>query len=169
MKRERSRKRKLRITYLATIRFPTERAHGLAIAKMCEALVQQGIDVELVVPRRIQSIKLPTSDWRKFYGIRQQYRLTRLWAPDWLWFNWYTPKCFHSLAFLLLSFSFTLSALVYLPKNRSLLIYTREFFLVPWLLLFGKKVFVEMHHWPENEVLLWIYKLLSSRIQGFVG
>lgn len=168
MKRKRSGKRELRITYLATIRFPSERAHGLAIAKMCEALAKQGIDVELVVPRRIESIKLPTSNWRKLYGIKHGYKLTRLWAPDWLWFNWYTPKCFHPIAFLLESFSFAIAALFYLRKDKSSLVYTREFFLVPWLLLLRKKVFVEVHHWPENEMILWIYKLLFSRIQGFI-
>ena len=65
----------MRITYIANVRLPTEKAHGLQIMKMCEALGkhqapstkhqtnsnasnQERLDVEFIEPRR----KHPISD-----------------------------------------------------------------------------------------------------------
>lgn len=40
------------LLYIANYRMPTERTHGLQVAKMCEAFAAEGIDVTLLVPRR---------------------------------------------------------------------------------------------------------------------
>src|SRR3989344_2435673 len=42
----------MKIYYIANARMPTEKAHGIQIAKMSEALRAAGADVTLVVPRR---------------------------------------------------------------------------------------------------------------------
>ncbi|KKU57466.1 MAG: hypothetical protein UX81_C0035G0008, partial [Parcubacteria group bacterium GW2011_GWA2_47_12] len=42
----------MKIYYIANARMPTEKAHGIQIAKMSEALRAAGADVILVVPRR---------------------------------------------------------------------------------------------------------------------
>ena len=42
----------MKIYYVANARMPTEKAHGIQIAKMCEALIEAGAKVELIVPRR---------------------------------------------------------------------------------------------------------------------
>ena len=47
----------MKITYLANIRIPTEKAHGIQIMKMCQAFANQGVRVELVVPKRKNQIR----------------------------------------------------------------------------------------------------------------
>jgi hypothetical protein len=42
----------MKILYLADIRLPTEKAHGLQIMKTCEALAKQGVVVTLLVPSK---------------------------------------------------------------------------------------------------------------------
>ncbi|MCP5101321.1 MAG: glycosyltransferase family 4 protein [Chloroflexi bacterium] len=43
------------IAYIANIRLPTEKAHGVQICKMCEAMALQGVSVSLYHPRRRQT------------------------------------------------------------------------------------------------------------------
>ena len=45
-----------KIIYIANIRIPTERAHGIQIINMCEAFAHEGIEVELLVPWRFNDI-----------------------------------------------------------------------------------------------------------------
>lgn len=42
----------MRILYLASVRIPSEKASGLAIVKQCEAIVDNGHTLELMVPKR---------------------------------------------------------------------------------------------------------------------
>ena len=43
---------KMKILYIANIRLPAEKAHGIQIMKMWEAFADLGYGVELVVPWR---------------------------------------------------------------------------------------------------------------------
>jgi hypothetical protein len=43
--------------YIANARIPSEKAHPYQILKMCEAFENDGMDVELVVPFRVQTNK----------------------------------------------------------------------------------------------------------------
>ena len=46
------------LIYVANNRLPTEKAHGLQIAQMCEAFAQAGYRVTLVAPRRINTAEM---------------------------------------------------------------------------------------------------------------
>src|SRR3989344_2354492 len=41
----------MKIIYIANTRLPTEKAHGLATMKICEAFVRAGAELELIVPK----------------------------------------------------------------------------------------------------------------------
>lgn len=69
----------LKIYYIANARMPTEKAHGIQIAKMCEALVEAGVDLELIVPRRAA----PDTTVQEFYGLRVAISLRRMPVIDW--------------------------------------------------------------------------------------
>lgn len=69
----------MKMYYVANARIPTEKAHGIQIAKMCEAFIEAGVDVTLVVPRRTTE---PISV-RDYYGLRVNVPLIRLPALDW--------------------------------------------------------------------------------------
>lgn len=65
----------MRILYVANIRIPTEKAHGIQVMKMCEAFSAGGNDVELVVPKRRNSIQ---SDPYEYHGVKNIFTITQL-------------------------------------------------------------------------------------------
>lgn len=68
-----------RLLYLATVRLPTERAHGLQIMKTCEAFASHGVSVELVVPGRSSALG---DDPFAYYGVQKNFTLTSVSSPD---------------------------------------------------------------------------------------
>lgn len=69
----------IKMQYVVNARMPTEKAHGIQIAKMCEAFIEAGVDLTLVVPRRATD---PHSV-REYYGLRVDVPLVRIPALDW--------------------------------------------------------------------------------------
>ena len=67
------------ILYIANIRFPTEKAHGLQIAKTCEAFARLGHEVELMVTDRATPI---TEEAFSYYRIKTTFPITRIHVPD---------------------------------------------------------------------------------------
>ena len=63
---------KIKIFYLANARIPTEKAHGIQIMKMCEALAEQSCELELVIPRRINRLKI---DGFEYYKVKKEFYL----------------------------------------------------------------------------------------------
>lgn len=69
----------MKLYYIANARIPSEKAHGIQIAKMCEAFIENGVNITLVVPRR----KTDPRSVRQYYGLRVEVPVVRLWAIDW--------------------------------------------------------------------------------------
>lgn len=65
----------MKIYYIANARMPNEKAHGIQIAKMCEAFIQASADVTLVVSNR------GSGGLRQFYSLAHEIPLRRL--PVW--------------------------------------------------------------------------------------
>ena len=70
-----------KLVYIANARIPTEKAHGLQVMKMCEAFADTGLEVELIVPRRVNVIQKNPFD---FYGVKRAFKIRRLWCLDFL-------------------------------------------------------------------------------------
>ncbi|MFZ2500414.1 MAG: glycosyltransferase family 4 protein [Minisyncoccia bacterium] len=99
----------LKIDYIANIRLPTEKAHGVQILKMCEAFTQAGTDVRLIVSNRKSNI---TEDPLRYYGIVTPFPLVRAWSLDAVsWGVW---------GFRLQSFTFALGVLRNLRRGAFL-------------------------------------------------
>ena len=64
----------VKIIYIANVRFPTDKAHGLQIAKTCEALSSLGASVILLVPERRNKIK---EDSFTFYNVKQNFEIKK--------------------------------------------------------------------------------------------
>jgi len=60
---------KMKIIYLANIRIPTEKAHGLQVMKMCQAFQGAGADIKLVVAKR-KNPKFENMDVFDYYKIK---------------------------------------------------------------------------------------------------
>ncbi|MEK7201360.1 MAG: glycosyltransferase family 4 protein, partial [Patescibacteria group bacterium] len=52
--------------YVANARLPSEKAHGIQIAKMCEAFIEGGLDITLLAPMRIGA----HPDIQGYYNLR---------------------------------------------------------------------------------------------------
>ncbi len=97
----------MRILYIANIRLPTEKAHGVQIAKMCEAFVLQGVEVELVVPTRRTHI---TENPFAYYGVKKVFSIKRIFTFDWV--------AYGRFGFLVQTASFALSAAWHARRQR---------------------------------------------------
>ena len=72
----------MKILYIANIRLPTEKAHGIQIMKMCEAFADIGHKVELIVPWRFNFIKIEPFE---YYGVKKNFKITKLPSLDLVW------------------------------------------------------------------------------------
>jgi len=94
----------VKIYYVVNARLPTEKAHGIQIAKMCEALMRHGAALELVVPRR----RTAPGDIREFYDLDVVIPLRRLpvidcyeWGAIGFWIGSLSFMCAYSVFFFL--------------------------------------------------------------------
>jgi hypothetical protein len=69
----------MKFYYLANIRLPTEKAHGLQIVQMCEAFARAGADLTLFVPRRVNTPQMAAIDdpWA-YYGVERIFAIRRI-------------------------------------------------------------------------------------------
>jgi len=127
----------MHIYFVANFRMPTPKAHGIQVAKMCEAFIEAGAAVTLVVPTRHT---LPESV-RTFYGLRTEVPVVRISTVD-----WYTKG---RLLYRLSSLWFVLSALLFLWRRRGPNTYVYAIDADNWsysyLPLVGMPCLVEMH------------------------
>src|SRR3989338_4041143 len=126
------------IFYIANIRLPTEKAHGLQIMKMCEQFAKRA-DTELVVPRRFNPIKI---DPFEYYGVNRSFEITRLPVLDLVKFG--------RFGFWLESLIFSKIAAVYLFLKKADVIYGRDEIPLYFLSFFKKNVFWEAHQGRVN-------------------
>lgn len=62
----------MKIYYIANARMPNEKAHGIQIAKMCEAFITSGVELTLVVPSR------GSGSLKEAYSLAHEIPLRRL-------------------------------------------------------------------------------------------
>ncbi len=128
----------MKIIYIANIRIPTEKAHGIQIMKMCEAFTNNGHDVELVVPWRINNL---TQDPFEYYGLKGRFKITRI-------FSWDLIK-YGRFGFIMQSFTFGFSSFFYTLFNSVDVVFGRDE--LPLLFIsFHHKVVWETHTGSYN-------------------
>lgn len=145
----------MKIYFVANARMPSEKAHGIHIAKMCEAFTQTGHDVTLVVPWRA----LGTSP-REFYGLRTEVSTVRL--PG------IVLGAYERTGYALMGAAFALASLVYLWSKRlwgeHFVIYTVDIDSFSHTLLpLAGRVVAEMHS-PKRPTALARFFFRRARI-----
>lgn len=151
----------MKLLYIANIRFPTERAHGIQIAEMCSAFAAAGIDVELVVQRRVNVVE---DDAFTYYQVPQNFRITPLWTVDTLQFAW--TGVLGRIGSLLQSLVFSLHALMYVLRRKGSydLVYSRDELPLFFLSLFRCKFAYEIHAAKWNTLVV---RVLRSAVMLF--
>jgi glycosyltransferase involved in cell wall biosynthesis len=104
----------MRLLYIANIRLPTEKAHGIQIMYMCEAFARAGVEVELVVP---QGPAAPADPFQ-YYGVERLFTITRL--PSVIRPGW------GRIGFWIRAMSFARAAARYLRQSAFDYVYSRD-------------------------------------------
>ncbi len=148
---------KNKLIYIANVRIPTEKAHGIQIMKMCEAfsgLKVEGekLKVELVLPWRFNHIK---QDPFEYYGTRKNFKITKIPSLDLVRFG--------KIGFWIQSLSFACASFWYVLPKKADVIYSRDE--IPLLLLspFKKNLVFEIHKLPKSRLKLFGYLLRKVR------
>jgi len=144
----------MNILYVANMRMPTEKAHGIQIMKACEAFAHAGHEMELVVPNRRSPIK---DDPFIYYGIKSPFKITRLFTTDTV--GWGV------LGFVFQSALFGIVASVYKGIKKVDVVYGRDEIVLTMIgILTKKKIIWESHDGAWN---IWA-RYLSRRSSGIV-
>jgi glycosyltransferase involved in cell wall biosynthesis len=148
-----------RLIYVANNRLPTEKAHGLQIVQMCEALAETGHAVTLVAPRRFNTpeMRAVRSLW-DHYGVAPSFAFRRLWCLD--LFPLF-PR--YHVAFLTQTLTYLVGLLVWLLPRRVDVLYTRDLWIGAALAL--------AH--PRTTLVYEVHQVHSTRFgrraQGFLA
>lgn len=147
----------MRMIYVANVRLPTERAHGLQIVKMCEAFAARGADLTLLVPQRTNRLE---NDPFRYYGVARNFTVR------------YLPVLNPSIAggpigYWLQELSFALAAQRAMLQMGDAAVFSRSM-IAAFMLSFGKRaVFYELHDFPRHAHVLW--RMALRRMTGIIS
>ncbi|MBC6937458.1 MAG: glycosyltransferase [Chloroflexi bacterium] len=117
----------MRLIYIANMRVPTEKAHGLQIMQNCEALADAGAEVQLWVPRRRNTPALrAVGDPWAYYGVRRNFTLRRVPCVDLTPLAAEQTGLLARLVFYLQALTFALAALASALFTRADVYYSRD-------------------------------------------
>ncbi len=156
-----------RLLYIANIRLPTEKAHGLQIMQNCEAFADAGADVTLWVARRLNTPALRAIDdpWA-YYGVKRNFRLRRVPCLDLLPLVPDRTDLPARIIFNLQQWTFTLVALVLVLFTRADVIYSRD---LPVLLALSlvkprRQLAYEAHQRRAGHAGRWLQRQVVRRV-----
>lgn len=145
----------MKIAYVANVRLPTERAHGLQIMKMCEALSLGGAEVRLITPSKKDRDGL--GDPFLYYGVKKNFSIEQVRSFDFL--RWGSTSgalgYFLDLASFISSLFFRL---FFTSMPRDMIIYARDpVLLLPFLWKANMKA-LEIHNIPKAKSFVFLVK-----------
>ena len=133
----------MRIAYCTNVRLPSERAHGRQIAKVVEALMERGHEVEVFAPFRKNPIE---QSFESYYGLASPVTFHRIGSFDGIASFW-TPGIL-GLKVTTWLFAKNLKKALAESSQGFHLIYTRTPEILPALLPLGIPVILELHRIP---------------------
>ncbi len=139
----------MKIVYITNQRMPTDKAHGIQIAKMCEAFTNLGANVYLIAPFRISDIK---EDFFDYYSVKKSFRFKKIFSPD-----FYLPGILDKVAFVVKNFISALVLAVYTLFLKPYIVYSRDepvVFLLSFFMKSHKLVF-EAHKFPRSRLFFY--------------
>src|SRR3989344_8012 len=153
----------MKIIYIANTRLPTEKAHGLATMKICEAFARTGTVVELIVPQLWRR----SSDPFSFYGVKPTFKIHRVFCFDLmpiLPFRFLEPITF----FLqMISFSFFSSFFILFCRisgYANVVYFSHDYTPLFFVSLVARKIFYDIHHYPGSN---FMYRRVMRKSFGF--
>lgn len=149
----------MKMYYVANFYMPFDKAYGIQFAKMCEALIEEGVDLTLVLPSRG-----PQTPLKEFYNLR--VNIPTIWLPT------LDLVEYERLGYFCMSLSFSFSYLVFLWYKRLIgerfVLYTidADNYSSSALAFIPSPVFSEMHGGKPSTLAT---KLLFNRVCGIIA
>jgi len=136
-------------------RFPSEKAASLFAAKSAEAFALQGLEVELIVPRR----RGVSRDPFYFYSVKRTFKVVYTYTIDLF------DKIPNFLAFWKSYIAFSLSSALYIRGHAKSedIVYSNEALPLFFISFFHKNCFYEMHDFPESKLSFFGWLLSRMR------
>ncbi|MBE0688784.1 MAG: hypothetical protein IH587_01525, partial [Anaerolineae bacterium] len=162
----------MKLIYLANIRLPTEKAHGLQIVQNCEAFADAGVEVELWAARRVNTPEMRAiSDIYAHYGVKNNFVLRYLPSLDLLWLGADQGSLLARLFFALQSITFVLSALVAVFGSRADTYYSRDALTLLAISLVkpSRALAYEVHSAAHGVLGRWIQRQTVRRVGQVFG
>jgi glycosyltransferase involved in cell wall biosynthesis len=155
----------VRLLYIANIRLPTEKAHGLQIMQNCEAFAQTGADVTLWAARRINTPELQAADGWAHYGTARNFSLRRLFTLDLLPLVPGQSGRLAGLIFTIQLASFTLAALLRALFTPADVYYSRDALVILALSLVKPRrtLAYEAHRLNAGRAGRWLQRQVTRR------
>ncbi|MFN8529171.1 MAG: glycosyltransferase [Anaerolineae bacterium] len=117
----------MRLIYIANMRVPTEKAHGLQIFQNAEAFAQTGAHVSLWAARRVNTPEMNAiRDPFEHYGVARNFKLRLLPTIDLLWRVPGRDDGMARIVFAVQWLTFTLAVLISALFTRAEVFYTRD-------------------------------------------
>jgi glycosyltransferase involved in cell wall biosynthesis len=138
----------MKLTYIANIRFPTERAHGIQIMSMAQAFAESGAEVKLLVSDRKTHI---TEEPFHYYGVKKVFTVEQLKTFDLTHYG----RIFRALAYHIERVTFTRSAVRYAKAHREDIFFTRDELTFVRFTQKNIPIIFEMHTMPQK---LYLYR-----------
>jgi glycosyltransferase involved in cell wall biosynthesis len=144
-----------RIVYITGSRLPTEKAHGLQIAKMCEAFARRGARVALLHPRRFQRDRaLRAESIFRYYSVDPIFEVGQLPNIDPTRLDSVLPAPVSRAIFFAHSFLWgcfvAREARRRAQSSRGAVFFTRDIATAYWLTRFGLPTAYEGHTLPRR-------------------
>ncbi len=148
----------MNIAYVANVRLPTEKAHGLQIMEMCRAFARNGHRVRLIVPKR-KNVH-DASPW-EFYGFRQEFEIEQLPIFDFITYD----RVLGRTALWLNILQFWVRARFALRALRPDVVYARD----PWFVgaARGARYVFEAHDFPKR--VMPLHRRVWNRVSRIVA
>lgn len=149
----------MRIAYATNVRLPSERAHGHQIAKVTQALLDMGHEVEIFAPYRKNAI---SQSFESYYGMTSPIRLHHLGTIDGI-AAWWAPGI---LGLKLTTFLLgrNLRNILQRRTKEFDVIYTRTPELLPYLTHLGIPVVLELHRIPRMGTWRFLRHLRACKL-----
>ncbi|HET7481642.1 MAG TPA: glycosyltransferase family 4 protein [Actinomycetota bacterium] len=150
-----------RVAYVAPNRFPTEKAHGYQIMKMCDAMSRIGIEVTLFHPKRRQNDDaLGRTNAFDYYGIDRSFGMEELPNVDVLRIERFVPSAVMPGLVTVQSLLWARYAVGRAAKSAPDLYYTRDPAVAHWTTRRGLPTLFEIHGIPERVRKRWVVAAL---------
>lgn len=153
----------MKITYIAISVIPSDKSNALQVMKTCEAIKEQEIDINLIIPVRFGGVRIKKDPF-DFYKIKNRFKIKKIFSIDLIPFQ----KILGSFSFWVQNLSFVIFTTFFLLFKKSDVYYSRDALSAFVLSFFKKNIFYEIHRIPKSSFNKFIFKTLLKRINGLI-